>query len=147
MTVVKAVWGRYHGREEYRIFQRKGRSIFGKENIKKSGCGLYGETVKKIKKCKSKPAQIRTYGTTNCKITIPLWYRTFPHILPTILSCIFDMKTKIISCQCIAKVKEGPVYRAAAKHPAREVAIFNPFQCIHQRKQLGIPSVRDGRAV
>ena len=43
-------------------------------------------------------------------------------ILPTILSCIVEMKTKInfqkqhlpidldlSSCQCIAKVKEGPV--------------------------------------
>ena len=30
----------------YRIFRRKGGSIFGRENIKKLGCGLYAETVK-----------------------------------------------------------------------------------------------------
>ena len=29
----------------YRICRRKGRSIFGRENFKKSGCGLYDERV------------------------------------------------------------------------------------------------------
>ena len=90
-TIILVIIGSVH----YRICRCKGRSIFGRENIKKSGCGLYDERVKKKKKRKSKPAQICTYGTTNGKITIPLWYRTFPHILPTILSCIVDMKTKI----------------------------------------------------
>ena len=106
----------------YRICRREGRSIFGRENIKKLGCGLYGERVKKNILKKSKPARICTYGTRNGKITIPLWYMTFLHILPTILSCIVDMKTKInvltqhlpidldlSSCRCIAKVKEGTV--------------------------------------
>ena len=41
----------------YRICRRKGRSIFGRENIKKSGCSLCGERVKKKlkQKRKSKP--------------------------------------------------------------------------------------------
>ena len=34
------------GVSAYRICQRKGRSIFGRENIKKSRCGVYAETVK-----------------------------------------------------------------------------------------------------
>ena len=97
---------RFFSRVAYRICRRKGRSIFGIENIKKLGCGLCGERVKK-KKIKSKPAWICTYGTTNGTITIPLWYRTFQHILPTILSCIVDMKTKIFSLFEMSKLGCG----------------------------------------
>ena len=59
----------------YPICRRIGRSIFGRENIKKSGCGLYGETEKKRKK-KSKPAQICTYGTRSTNGTITIHFHT-----------------------------------------------------------------------
>ena len=83
--------------KHYRIYRRKGRRIFGRENIKKSGCGLYDKREKKKKQTQVKTSTNLPIWDYTGKITIPLWYRTFPNILPTILSCIVDMKTKITS--------------------------------------------------
>ena len=98
-------------------------AVFLEEKYQKVGVQPLRRKCKKKKKTKVKtPTRICAYGTRNSKITIPLWYRTFLNILPTILSCIVDMKTKINVltqhllidldlrlCQCIAKVKEWTV--------------------------------------